>query len=219
MYHNKNTYMTKLQQVIVAGILERRTIKEIANELDLHIHTIVGERAKLFKKFNFSNIQELIAYFKDDSEKTDFVTPESFGLSNAELKVCYLLCNGYTTQQTADKLGKSPRTIDAQRSAILKKVGVKDKNGLFIVATDNKWFETINFDFKENKSVLTDKELLFVNVVRELKTDDVVTIANNLGFLDGFTNKYKNELVQELFESVLDKLKIESFDDLLAKSF
>jgi DNA-binding CsgD family transcriptional regulator len=204
--------LTKLQQIIVASIIEGQTSKEIADELGLHLATIVGERNKIMKKFN--SIQELIQYYKDDAQKTDLVPLSAFGLTETELKVCFLLINAYTTKQIGDKLGKSHRTIDAQRTSILKKVGVKNKNELFVLAKENKWFEDINLDFS-SKNDLTDKELLFVNVIKELKTDDVKTLANNLGFLDGFTDKYKFDVIQEMFESVLEKLKIESFEDLI----
>lgn len=204
--------LTKLQQIIVASIIEGQTSKEIADELGLHLATIVGERNKIMKKFN--SIQELIQYYKDYAQKTDLVPLSAFGLTETELKVCFLLINAYTTKQIGDKLGKSHRTIDAQRTSILKKVGVKNKNELFVLAKENKWFEDINLDFS-SKNDLTDKELLFVNVIKELKTDDVKTLANNLGFLDGFTDKYKFDVIQEMFESVLEKLKIESFEDLI----
>lgn len=55
-----------------------------------------------------------------------------------EEEVLKLICNGYATNEIADKLYLSPKTIDNHRSKLLQKTGVKNSVGLVIYAIKNK---------------------------------------------------------------------------------
>ena len=58
--------------------------------------------------------------------------------TSREEEVLKLICNGYATNEIADKLFLSPKTIDNHRSKLLQKTGVKNSIGLVIYAIKNK---------------------------------------------------------------------------------
>ena len=58
-------------------------------------------------------------------------------LSRREIEVLKLICNEKTTQEVADKLSISKRTVDGHRQKILLKVGAKNIVGLVKYAITN----------------------------------------------------------------------------------
>ena len=58
-------------------------------------------------------------------------------LSRREIEVLKLICNEKTTQEVADKLSISKRTVDGHRQRILLKVGAKNIVGLVKYAITN----------------------------------------------------------------------------------
>ncbi|NJO88154.1 MAG: response regulator transcription factor [Chloroflexia bacterium] len=58
-------------------------------------------------------------------------------LTDRELEVLKLICNGYSTNEIADKLFLSSKTIDNYRSKILQKTEVKNTVGLVIYSIKN----------------------------------------------------------------------------------
>lgn len=58
--------------------------------------------------------------------------------TSREEEVLKLICNGYATNEIADKLCLSHKTIDNHRSKLLQKTGVKNSVGLVIYAIKNK---------------------------------------------------------------------------------
>jgi DNA-binding NarL/FixJ family response regulator len=59
-------------------------------------------------------------------------------LTSRELEILKLICNGFATNEIADQLCLSSKTIDNHRSKILQKTGVKNSVGLVIYAIKNK---------------------------------------------------------------------------------
>jgi DNA-binding NarL/FixJ family response regulator len=58
--------------------------------------------------------------------------------SSREEEVLKLICNGYATNEIADKLCLSHKTIDNHRSKLLQKTGVKNSVSLVVYAIKNK---------------------------------------------------------------------------------
>ncbi len=58
-------------------------------------------------------------------------------LTDRELEVLKLICNGYSTHEIADELCLSSKTIDNYRSKILQKTEVKNTVGLVIYSIKN----------------------------------------------------------------------------------
>ncbi len=62
-------------------------------------------------------------------------------LSKRELDVLELICSEYTTNEIADKLFISPRTVDGHRNNLLLKTGSKNVAGLVIYGIQKKLVE------------------------------------------------------------------------------
>ncbi len=60
------------------------------------------------------------------------------GLSSRELEVLEMLCQQLTTKEIGDKMYISPKTVEAHKSNLLVKTGVKNSVGLIIYAIQNK---------------------------------------------------------------------------------
>lgn len=61
-------------------------------------------------------------------------------LTNRELEVLVLICKEYTTEEIAEKLFLSARTVDGHRTNLLDKTGSKNIAGLVIFAVSNHIF-------------------------------------------------------------------------------
>ncbi len=51
---------------------------------------------------------------------------ELIKLTKREIEIIKLIAEGFTSQQMADKLFISPRTVETHRANLMKKVGVKN---------------------------------------------------------------------------------------------
>lgn len=88
--------------------------------------------------------QDIIKTVVEDMRKS--VTPEKITIKNIEkyrpedifsdreLDILHLICLEYTTQEIADKLELSKRTVEIQRNQMLEKIGVNNIIGLVLFA-------------------------------------------------------------------------------------
>lgn len=60
--------------------------------------------------------------------------PKPLPLSTAEQAVYRLIGKGFSTREIADKLDKSPKTVDAQKGAIKLKLGLANFRELMMAA-------------------------------------------------------------------------------------
>lgn len=68
-------------------------------------------------------------------------------LSKREIEVLELICAEYTTNEIAEKLFISPRTVDGHRNNLLLKTGSKNVAGLVIYGIQKKLVEVSSSDF------------------------------------------------------------------------
>lgn len=68
-------------------------------------------------------------------------------LSKREIEVLELICAEYTTNEIAEKLYISPRTVDGHRNNLLLKTGSKNVAGLVIYGIQKKLIELSSSDF------------------------------------------------------------------------
>lgn len=79
---------------------------------------------------------------RESSEQISSVTPSNpHNLSNREIEVLTLVCQGFTNQEIAGKLFLSVRTIDSHRSNILEKTETVNTAGLVVYAIKNGFFK------------------------------------------------------------------------------
>ncbi len=101
-----------------------------------------GVKGYLTKSTKTENIIDaLIAISENDFYYSDFLSAklihsisnmneEQLSFSARELEVLELLCSELTVAEIADKLFISPRTVDAHRDNVFKKLNVKTRQGL-----------------------------------------------------------------------------------------
>lgn len=61
-------------------------------------------------------------------------------LTEREIEIIKLICEGLTTTQIADKVYLSPRTVDGHRNSIMDKLGVKNTAGVVVYAVKNQLY-------------------------------------------------------------------------------
>ncbi|KIC62713.1 response regulator transcription factor [Chryseobacterium taiwanense] len=64
-------------------------------------------------------------------------------ISNREVEVLKLLCSQFNTNEIAEKLFISPRTVEGHRNNLLIKTGARNTAGLIIFAIKNKYFDIL----------------------------------------------------------------------------
>jgi DNA-binding NarL/FixJ family response regulator len=93
--------------------------------------------------FNDSFLKTMHAAFSGN-RKNAHDTSLGFGITNREKEVLQLICHELTTQEIADKLFLSVRTVDGHRNNLLQKTGARNSAGLVLFAIRNNivdaWF-------------------------------------------------------------------------------
>ena len=123
------SYYSKLVSIGVKGFITKSSGK---NELESAI-TAVGNSECYFSSDLLRNI--LIEINKSQGKS---MLPDNIEFTKRELEVLKLICNGFATNEIAEKLYLSNKTIDNHRSKLLQKTGVKNSVGLVIYAIKNK---------------------------------------------------------------------------------
>jgi DNA-binding NarL/FixJ family response regulator len=128
MYDDYSHY-SKLVNIGVKGFITKSSGK---TELENGIYA-VGTGESYFSADLLRNILiEINKPLKKEKSKEDIVH-----LTSRELEVLKLICNGYSTNEIADTLFLSNKTIDNHRSKILQKTNVKNSVGLVIYSIKN----------------------------------------------------------------------------------
>lgn len=63
------------------------------------------------------------------------------GLTDLEIEVLRMVCEGLTSAEIAPRLSRSARTIESMRNDLVKKTGVKNVAGLVVFAISNGYYE------------------------------------------------------------------------------
>ncbi len=74
---------------------------------------------------------------REKNERTPSLA-EELGISPREMEVLKSICSGLSTQEIADKLFVSDKTVNAHRNSLLKKTGSRNTTALVLYAIKNK---------------------------------------------------------------------------------
>jgi DNA-binding NarL/FixJ family response regulator len=85
-------------------------------------------------------IQQVNNYRNKKVRKLEEITVE---LTSRELEILILICKEYSSQEMADKLSISVRTIEGHRNSLLLKTGCKNTAGLVLFAIRYDVFEVL----------------------------------------------------------------------------
>jgi DNA-binding NarL/FixJ family response regulator len=91
-------------------------------------------------EFYFSGdlLRNIVVGINKSKEHTDIQTGDKVKFTPREEEVLKLICNGLSSNEIADKLFLSIKTIENLRSKLLQKTGVKNSVSLVIYAIKNK---------------------------------------------------------------------------------
>jgi PAS domain S-box-containing protein len=109
----------------------------IANMININEYRDTAEAKRIESKNLYLKEKiENSASLKD--EKHDGIEPNNpDGLTNREIEILQLICQGLTNQEIADMLFLSVRTVDTHRGNLLSKTGVANTAGLVVYAIRN----------------------------------------------------------------------------------
>ncbi len=129
-YYSKPFISNMIQQGAVAYLAKNATPKEV-------IHTINQVALKGF--YYDDNVMKIIedTAIKNNKSKSSF---DKDYLTKREREVLQLICEQKTTQEIAEQLFISPRTVEGHRNNLLLKTGSKNIAGLVIHAIEHQIF-------------------------------------------------------------------------------
>lgn len=131
--HGDEQYYYKMIDSGVKGFLLKDADSE---ELEGAIQEVLGG-GNFFSQELLRNIIINLGTGKGKEENL----PEQANLSDREMEVLQLICQGLSTQEIADKLFISKRTVDRHRENLLLKTGTHNSVSLVMFAIKNKLIE------------------------------------------------------------------------------
>jgi DNA-binding NarL/FixJ family response regulator len=119
-------------------------VNEIMNvEAEGYILKNAGKQELISAIYRIANngtyyCNEVISELMKDFKQTKIITENNKSLSQREIEILKLIVQENTTNQIAEKLFISPRTVDTHRKHILQKTNTKTLVGLIKYAFENK---------------------------------------------------------------------------------
>ncbi|WP_341227687.1 response regulator transcription factor [uncultured Arcticibacterium sp.] len=129
--HNEDQYILHLLEIGANGYLLKDTEPD---EVELAIRKVNGQGI-YFTDF-VSRVMLRKATLKKLPRSGKFFNYKK-DLSERELEVLTLICQGQTTAEIADKVCLSPRTVEGHRTRIMEKLSVKNTASLVAFAVKN----------------------------------------------------------------------------------
>lgn len=129
MYGEEDYYYKMVNAGVKGFVLKNSDIKEVKTALD-----VVFDGGSFFSSELLHN---LVNSLKSSSRSKDFHAE----LSEREMEILILICQGLSNQEIGDKLFISKRTVDKHRANILEKSESKNTAQLVVYAIKNKLVE------------------------------------------------------------------------------
>ena len=129
MYGEEDYYYKMVNAGVKGFVLKNSDIKEVKTALD-----IVYEGGSFFSS---ELLQNLVNSLKSAPKSKEFHSD----LSEREMEILILICQGLSNQEIADKLFISKRTVDKHRANILEKSESKNTAQLVVYAIKNRLVE------------------------------------------------------------------------------
>ena len=129
MYGEEDYYYKMVNAGVKGFVLKNSDIKEVRTALN-----VVYEGGSFFSS---ELLQNLVNSLKSSSKSKESHTE----LSEREMEILILICQGLSNQEIGDKLFISKRTVDKHRANILEKSESKNTAQLVVYAIKNKLVE------------------------------------------------------------------------------
>ena len=129
MYGEEDYYYKMVNAGVKGFVLKNSDIKEVKAALD-----VVYDGGSFFSS---ELLQNLISSLKSAPKSKEL----HYELSEREMEILILICQGLSNQEIADKLFISKRTVDKHRANILEKSESKNTAQLVVYAIKNRFVE------------------------------------------------------------------------------
>jgi len=128
--HNEESFVTEILKYGALGyILKNTGKKELINAIES-----VYNGQSYFSEEVTETIMKSLVNHRTGSKKTNFIAPK---ISRREKDVLDLIVKEHTTQEIADALFISLKTVESHRRSLLTKLNVRNTAGLVRVAIEN----------------------------------------------------------------------------------
>lgn len=133
--HNEESFVTEILKHGALGYILKNTDR---NELLTAIRTVDNGQTYFSKDVTQTIMKSLV---KKDKSKLSYTTiiPK---ISRREKEVLELIVKEFTTQEIADKLFISLKTVESHRSSLLSKLNVRNTAGLVRMTLEHKLLES-----------------------------------------------------------------------------
>jgi len=128
---NEESYVSEILNNGAKGYILKNTGRE---ELLLAIHTVQEGKTFFSKEVTNTIMKGLMNSRKNGSKKSAFFPK----ISRREKEVLNLIVEEHTTQEIADKLFISLKTVESHRSSLLSKLNARNTAGLVRITLENK---------------------------------------------------------------------------------
>ena len=119
------------------GLINKDIPKE---ELLKAIHTVIKGDKYFGKDYTDENIQEIVSNYAKQLDTKEFIPNQE--LTDKEVEILLLIAEGLSSNDMADKLFITKRTVDTHRTHIMQKLGLNSTPQLFKYATNySEWIK------------------------------------------------------------------------------
>jgi DNA-binding NarL/FixJ family response regulator len=138
------TEYPEIKILVLSMFNDSAIVNEIMNvEAEGYILKNAGKQELISAIYKIANngtyySNEVISELMKDLKQTKIITENNKSLSQREIEILKLIVQENTTNQIAEKLFISPRTVDTHRKNILQKTNTKTLVGLIKFAFENK---------------------------------------------------------------------------------
>ncbi len=132
--HDEEAYIVNMLQAGAAGYVLKNTTRD---ELKRCIEVVASGQPYFGTKIAEVVLAKYMTSRKDDATDAGYSAVSPDVLSKREIEILKLVGQELTTQQIAEKLFISPRTVENHRSKIMQKLDVKTTVGLIKYALKN----------------------------------------------------------------------------------
>ncbi len=127
---NEESYVTEILNKGALGYILKNTGRK---ELVKAIHTVHGGQSYFSKEVTQTIMKGLMKQRQSQEQRTKFFPK----ISKREKEVLSLIIEEHTTQEIADKLFISLKTVESHRSSLLGKLNARNTAGLVRIALEN----------------------------------------------------------------------------------